>query len=404
MIRPGWLPFDFQPNRVLLLFLLLLLSLNYLGVVGPSAKFRNRLHKPDFIKYLVLYIVFVCIAMLINRNVLTIKRIIAVPLEPFTFLLLYEASRIFITEKLLKKILYAILIMASFNAVIAFYQVAIDPYFLRTGTPRIAFGGIYRAYGVFPTEYVLGGFQLISLFTAFVFIKRKMLRYLLISLISASIFVTFHRLDLLILVVGVLIYLSKYSKKKTSVPVLAALFLVAVAIIPSYMVMKSITGGSQFVSERLGDDTVTGRFQQFALVIKAMPGHPLGVGSYDNPAYQKLMISHGMTKSILRPDGRQEAVALGVHNGFLGAGIQYGIAAMIVFFILLWKMFRYFYKRASRSNPLTVIPLFSVAIWILSNISNGIIVFSSYNILVVALLCGAFVGMYEKGLINREET
>ena len=395
---PG-LPFDLQPNRLLFFFLMAYFSFNILGT--NKIKAYGRQNKPDFLPYLIAYVVFVFIAMAVNYNTLTFKRLIAIPLEPLTYLLLLLFIRDIITEKLLKSFLYAIIIMAVVNALVALYQITVDIFFLRTGIPRIAFSGIYRSYGVFPTEYILGSLQVITIFIVATLVKKNVIKYSVISLLAVSLVTTFHRLDLLIAMVCGLIYVSKYAKKRMSGPILMVLALGVSSTIPAYVVYKSIAGESKLVSERLSDDTVSGRFQQFAIVIKNIPRHPLGLGSYDHPIYQKLMIENNMTKSVIMPDGKQQAVGLGVHNGFLGAGIQYGILAMFAFTMLLWKMFNYFRKRASREFSLTIIPLFAVGVWVLSNLSNGVIVFSSYNVMLIALLVGAFVGLFEKGIYQK---
>ncbi|VAW65749.1 hypothetical protein MNBD_GAMMA09-3279 [hydrothermal vent metagenome] len=395
IIKVPGLPFDFQPNRTLFLFLLAYFAF---GLVGANkTRSYNIQHKADFTPYLIAYIIFVIIAMLLNMNTLTIKRLVAIPLEPLTFLLLFLYVKDIVTEKLLRTLLYAIVIMSVVNAFIALYQITIDVFFLRIGAPRVAFGGIYRSYGVFPTEYILGGLQVISVFIVATLLKKNSIKYPVIILLVMSLITTFHRLDLLIVMVCGLVYVSKYAKKKMSGPILMILSLGVASTVPAYIVYKSVAGESQFVSDRLSDDTVSGRFQQYAIVIKNMPKHLLGLGSYEHPAYQKLMIDNNMTKSVMQPDGTKRAIGLGVHNGFLGVGIQYGVMAMLAFSLLLWKMFHYFLKRATRDNPLSIIPLFAVAVWVLSNLSNGVIVFSSYNVMLIALITGAFVGLFEQG-------
>lgn len=400
IIKLSWLPFDFQPNRILFLFLLSYFALNMTSV-GQTRAYRKQ-NKPDFIPYLVAYVVLVIIAMLVNTNTLPLKRLVAIPLESLTFLLLLLFIRDIITEKLMRSFLYAIVLMAVINAVIALYQIGFDIFFLRTGPPRQAFAGLYRSYGVFPTEYILGGLQVITIFIVATFFKKNSFKYPVIILLIVSIITTFHRLDLLITMICGLVYVSKYAKKRLSGPLLMVLSLGTAATIPAYIVYKSMGGESKFVSERLADDTVTGRFKQFIIVLKNMPRHPLGLGSYDHPAYQNLMIKNHMTKSVALPDGTRHAVGLGVHNGFLGAGIQYGILAMIIFSVLLWKMFHYFRKRATRDYPISIIPLFAVAVWVLSNVSNGVIVFSSYNVMLIALIGGAFIGMFEQGIYTSD--
>lgn len=402
IIKISWLPFDLQPNRLLFLFLLAYFALNIVG--SSTTKNYKSQNKPDFLPYLIAYVVFVFIAMGLNSGTLTVKRLVAIPLEPLTYLLLFLFVREIITEKLLKSFLYAIVIMSVVNALIALYQITVDIYFLRTGMPRIAFSGVYRSYGVFPTEYILGSLQVISIFIVATLFKKNSIKYPIIILIVISIVTTFHRLDLLIAMICGLIYVSKYAKKRMSGPIIIILALVVGSTIPAYIVYKSISGESKLVSERLSDDTISGRFKQFEIVIKNLPRHPLGLGSYDHPVYQKLMIENNMTKSVLMPNGKKQAVGLGVHNGFLGVGIQYGILAMFAFTMLLWKMFNYFYKRANRGFSLTIIPLFSVGVWVLSNLSNGVIVFSSYNVMLIALLAGAFVGLFERGAFKENNT
>ncbi len=396
VFSPKWLPFDFQPNRILLLILICVFFINtlkssrfYFKKIGDKVGSGHNI-------YLVIFILSVVVSMIINRDVLDIKRIIAIPLEPITFLLLYQVSRRFVDEVILNKIIHSIIIMASINALVSIVQVFLDPYFMRTGIPRIAYGNVFRAFGFFPSEYVLGGFQLIALFSTFSVINKAVIKYSVIALLIVSIVLTFHRLDLLIMIAGVLFYVMRFLKLGKAVPIVAVLLLFFIAVIPGYLVMKSMTGESALVQERLADDTISGRLKQFSVVISELPKYPLGLGSYDNPIYQKLMIENKMTKSVVDSYGVQRPVGLGVHNGFLGAGIQYGVIGMLVFTIYLWKLLIYFYKRTSKSNPVTLIPFFSVFIWLLSNVSNGIISFFSYNVLITALICGSFVGIYEK--------
>jgi len=401
VIRPTFLPFDFQPNRILLIFLVGILLFKSIIVKRNLSPIQRQ--STPFVVYLILFIVLIAIAMGVNANVLGLKRIFAIPLEPITFLLLFIVARILITENILRAVLYAILIMSTVSALIAIYQVIADPMFLRTGTPRLAFGNIYRAFGVFPTEYIFGSFQLIAIFVALAVISNQLIRNITIAILSVSVFITFHRLDLIILTVLAFLYMTKFSRKKVGVPMIILLGLVAVSILPAYSIFKSFEGESQLVAERLSADTVSGRFEQYWVVINALPKHPLGLGSYEHPEYQSLMIKHKMTQSIKKPDGTNQVEGLGVHNGFLGVGIKYGFLAMIIFILFFWKMFQYFYRRANRFEPLTYVPMFAVIIWIMSNISNGIINFSSYNILIVGLLAGAFVGLYEKGLLNKKD-
>lgn len=393
---PG-IPFDFSPNRILLLILVPVL-LKYILNPLPRTNY-HVIHRPKFVPYLIAYILLVVVAMAVNRNVIPVKQLMAIPLEPVTFLVLFLAMKEIITTKMLDAVLKGIVYIAVINALVALYQVMVDPTFLLAGELRRAFGNTYRSYGLFPTEYILGSFQIMAVFVTLAVYRGKKIVLPLVALLVLSIFTTFHRLDMIVLIIVSIIYLRRYSQRRYGLPALLFIFFTAMAIIPAYKIFTSVGGESQIVKERLSADTVSGRFEQYKVIIKNLHHYPLGLGNYDTPAYQKLMITNRMTKSVIMPNGQQKVVGIGVHNGFLGVGIQYGILAMIAFTIMLFKMLAYFYKRADRRQPLTLIPFFSVLIWIMANSSNGIIVFRSYNVMIVALICGAFVGMYQKGLI-----
>ncbi len=398
-IRPAWLPFDFQPNRLLFLYLLVLLPVLQLSAKGGISLQSGEKKSPSFEKYIGIFVLLVVVAVVLNRHVLDIKRVVAIPLEPITFLLLYVIFKKIVTENILWTVLHVLVFMAFVNGVIALLQL-VDPLFLRTGILRSAYGGLYRSYGVFSSEYILGSFQIVALFITLTAIKSKYIKNLIVSILVMSIVVTFHRMDLIILMFCGLFYLYRFVSRRAGNLGLIGMIFVSVVVFPAYSIFQSVGGESQLVNERLSKNTISGRLDQFDIVIKAMPRHPLGLGSEENPVYQELMIKHGHTKSELRPDGRYYDVGLPVHNGFLSVGIMYGIIAMVVFVILLFKMVRYFYSHANKQHAITVIPLISLLVWALANLSNGLVVFRAYNVLTVAVLIGLFTGAYIKGILG----
>jgi len=394
---PG-LPFKFHSSRILFLYLFCLLPfVSQKKGGGDNGVVRDK-RKVPFEKYIVIFIGLVIFALVLNRDALDMKRILAIPLECITFFLLYLIFKKIITEKILFVIFQVIIFMAVINALIAVIQL-VDPFFLRTGLPRIAFGSLYRSFGAFSSEYIFGGFQTIALFVVVSYMKKSWAKMSFILLMCFSIFITFHRMGLIILMVCTFLYIYKFTKKGIGVPHVLVILFLTISIYPAYTIFSSF-GESQLVKERLLNDTVSGRFAQFGLVIREMAHYPLGLGSEDNVIYQKIMIKHGHTKSEIGKDGKYHDVGLPVHNGFLSVGIMYGISAMFIFTLLLSSMWKYFYKRASKENIITVIPVISVMVWGLANLSNGIIVFRAYNVLIIAMLVGAFVGAYKKGIIK----
>ncbi len=390
-------PFDLQPNRMLLLFLMIALPYVYQSNIGYLAAVANERRAPSYETYLVILLGLVVLAMVLNWNMLPPKKLVAIPLEILTFLLLYHFSKRIITIRLLNAILTTLVIMAIGNAVIAFIQI-VDPLFLRTAPLRHAFGDLSRAFGAFSSEYVLGAFQIVAIFVLVTHFKKSKIKFLFIPLIVGSIVLTFHRLDLIILLLCGILFFSKYASKNVSLIGNFALVVALLAAVPAYVVL---TGGqSQFVDERLSENTLTGRFTQFGVVISLLPKHPLGLGSDANPIYQNTMIDAGIYRATTLPTGQRLKAAMPVHNGYLGIGMKYGIAAMIVFTMMMWKMAYYFYSRSRKDPPITIIPFFAVIVWAMSNVSNGIIEFRSYNVMALAMIIGAFAGAYRKGLLE----
>lgn len=389
--------FDLQPNRLLLLFLCAALPYVYSKKIGYSAPVAGERSSPSYEIYLAILVGLIIVAMAVNWNALPPKKLVAIPLEPITLLLLYHFVKRIVTPKFLNAVLTAIIVMAIGNALIAFAQV-IDPLFLRTGPLRIAFGNLWRAYGAFSSEYILGAFQIVGLFTLITHVKKNSLKMIFVPLIIGSVVLTFHRLDLIILLICGVLYFSKFASKQVSLAGNFVLVIILLAAVPAYTVL---TGGqSQLVDERLTEDTITGRIQQFKLAVTLLPKHPLGFGSESHPEYQEAMISAGHFMGMIDARGRYQKVGLVVHNGYLGVGIKYGIVAMIVFTLIIWKMGRYFYTHSRKTEPITIIPFIAVLVWGLSNLTNGIIEFRTYNVMIVALIAGLFSGAYGKGLLG----
>jgi len=135
----GFLPFDINPDRLLLLFSGVMLSMHYLG----GAR-RNRVRAPGFEKYMFIYILLVLLAVLINRNYLPAKWLIAIPLEPLVFVALYFTIKVHTTRPMLEVLLKGVVVFAVINSVVAIVQLFVDPGFIRIEEARRAFGSYYR--------------------------------------------------------------------------------------------------------------------------------------------------------------------------------------------------------------------------------------------------------------------
>lgn len=398
---PG-LNFDLQPNRVLFLFLLAyILSGAALGrsyAYAPTTVVR----RPFFEKYFYIYLIIVTIAIALNFSALSPRSIIATPLEIVTFITVYTAAKRYATALVLESILKAVVLLAVFSAFIAIMQFAVDPLFMRTGEAKAAFGDTLRAFGIFQFDGELGAFQIFSLVVVLTRYSG-VLRFVLVLLLVLSVFVTFHRLSYVTLFSCMLIYMVFFSKQKARA---VLVLLIPIVLVLSYDVYKSTHGGAAGIEQRITSDTVSGRIEQYRVTLDAIQKNPLGVGGYENPIYVNLMKAHGMVKWV--PDGPNHShpEALEVHNGYLDVGIKYGMLGVFAFVALMVSMARYFWKRVSSQHRYSILPVFAALIWMMSNTTQTNSNFRAHYVMLLALICGAFVARYrsENGKNDKNPT
>jgi hypothetical protein len=389
------LPFELQTNRIFFLLIATYLVSAWLLKKKPTSGFAER--RPEFEKYLYIYLVLVIIALLINYSKVNPKSIIATPLEVVTFIVVYIAAKRYATESILEAILKGVVILAVALALVAIVQFAFVPQLLRTGSVidiRQAFGNYLRSTGIFQSEYDLGYFQNLALMIVLMRYRGMLRLYVLVPLLILSVLLTFHRANYIITFFCLTSYFAYFSKRKANPIALVVMLAIPFTLVFSYEVYRSIGGHSELVKERLEADTVTGRLMQYEVVANSMWDHPLGMGGYENPAYFDLMNKYGMMQWVPDGKGGTRPQPLAVHNGYLATGIQYGVLAVPVFVMLLISMFRYFRKKVSTEYRYSLVPLYAVIIYALSNMSNSITIFRAYFVILLALLSGAFVAVY----------
>lgn len=398
-IQASGMPFDLSANRLLLLmFILVFMRL----LMSGGFRSGDARHRAGFERYLFIFLLLMVFSVAVNFGQLPFKQVVAIPLEFLTFLFMYLIVSREVTAASFRVIIKAIIIMAVINALLAINQLVGYQELLATGRFQSAFGGVSRSMGLLPEENVMGSFQLVAMFLCLGFYRGKRIIYFVVPLLVISVILTFHRLDNLTMIITSLIYLKYYSVKRKSIGFFAVAALFVVSVIPAYLVFQSGGGSSELVEQRLLSSGIEGRFAQYKVAIGEMPKHPFGLASYLNEKYVALMTRYGMTISIMHPDGTHEIRPLGIHNGYLAIGVLYGIPGLIVFIIILVKMFNYFRYRVSRSEPVTLAPVFAIFIWAMVNISDPMNSFSAYSILVIGLLAGTFVGAYRKNILLME--
>lgn len=394
---PG-LPFDLQPNRILLLF-----SILYLFWGQVSGRKAHPGPWPPFEKYILFYFVMVLVALLVNRDFVPLKSVIAVPIEIFNFLVVYTLAKRNMTEKTFEAILKAVVLLAVIGALIAIVQISVDSTFMRMGDLRRAFGDKLRSTGIFRSEYDFGYFQILALMVVLIRYQGRAIRFVVGPLLVLSVLLTFHRLDYIILFACYVSYRAFFSKRKLGAPVIAMAVVVPVILVLTLNIYQSMGGRSAVLEERLKQDTVTGRFVQYRVVWDSILKYPLGLGSYDHPDYVKLMSRHDMIEWITEPSGKSTPRPLTVHNGYLAVGIQYGFLGMVAFSALVLSMLLYFRKLISPDLLYSPVAFYAVLIYALSNVSNSVSIFRAYFVVFLAILCGSLVALHRAELARRRE-
>jgi len=387
MIKVPGLGFDLHPNRIMLVLLV-----PYLLFL--SNRNTTNIKRPPFEKYILIYLIVVFSSLAYNFDVIHKQNLAAVPLEIFMFLIFYLAAKRCATASFFDGLIKAVLMMGIASACISFVQVLGDGSFLKTCNPRMAFGHVVRSSGIFQSEYELGYFQILAVIITVYKLKNSFWKLPLIGLFIGSLLTTFHRLDVLILITCFFTYTWFFSKSSQKTATYLACFFVAFIAFSTYKMVESDISNTEFVKGRLKEDTVSGRIDQYKLILTSISKFFwVGMGDYTNKEYFEFMADAGMVYTVDAGTDAWHQVPYAVHNGYLEVCALYGVFAMIAFIALLTSMYRY-YKKMLFSEALNArLPFFTLLVWMLANISNGVSQFGLYYVLLLGLISGSVVSM-----------
>ena len=392
---PG-LPFDLGPNRLVLFVLsLVLVGSIVAGISKPRVKNGERI--PLFLILLYIFGIIISASAVYNykRGRIQGNTLILIPSDVVLFILMYHVMKLKTTPSVLEALLKAIMMLSLFMSALGVYQFLFDSSFLKVCAPRHAFARFIRSTGVLGSEYELGFFLNFAIIVCLTRYWGKPMLFMTLPVLITGLFTTFHRLNWVIFIVCLLCYVF-IKKGIKGVGIWAFVFVMLAGLISMgyftngdwYKTLADSKNVQAFSKQRLLEDTVSGRLHQFAITADGISFRGLGLGSYENKAYYNLMAKHGFIKTDGEP--------LIVHNGYLGVGIKHGGLAMAVFCAFICSMLIYFKKRICLEKPLTVCPFFIALIWIIANMSQEITLFGLYFVLLVAIICGSFVSLYDQ--------
>ena len=379
---PGFSFFELQPER-LLFFMLSFFIARKMWSSGGRLELSVNKKVPWFIVVIFVYVIWLILSQIVNISDVGVVDVLKNSLDAIAFLVILIAIGLMADKPSYDLIGKSIIIGAVFSSLVSFLQIAVDPYFLRIGDDRLAFGSILRANGIFATEYFNSYYLIIAITWVLISLKNKTLKISLILLFSLGVLSSFQRMSWLILVL-VLVTYSVYIKRiAIEKLLLGGLAFLALFLSLSIFFYQDIMN-STLVKERLSE-RVDGREGYYAMVIDNISKRPVfGYGDLQNEVYYTNMLR--ITGNRKRATGEEGDL----HSGYFSSLFLYGIPAL-VFFIVFVLLSVLYYSRAFNHNMYFVIPFLVSILYLVGNLTNTFL-FLKYISLLYALHIGIGIG------------
>ena len=280
----------------------------------------------------------------------------------------------------------SIIIGAIISSIVSLIQFSIDPYFLRIGDDRLAFGDVIRSNGIFDNEYFNSYYLIIAISWVLITLKKDYLKILLVGLFTLGVISSFQRMSWIILAVVFFIYLAFIRKLAVEKLVVYGLSGLALVLSISIFYYQDIMRSS-LVQDRLMD-TIEGRAGYYNLVLENIDEKPIfGFGDLQNENYYTHMLR------ITGSRERASAEAGDLHSGYFSVLYLYGIPAVVSFLLFVILAVIYF-TRQYKIDLFFAIPLLVSVIYMISNLTNTFL-FLKYLAILYSIHIGIALGMKE---------
>ena len=380
---PGFSLFEIQPERFL--FFLLSFFIIKKSLLSTEKLKQNENKKfPWFMVALFAYVIFLIISVLVNISEIGIGDALKNILDSAAFWVLIISIRLMADQPSYDLIGKSIIIGAVASSIVSLLQLSIDPYFLRIGEDRLAFGNVLRSNGIFTTEYYNSYFLIIAIAWTLITIKNNLFKFLLVVLFSLGVISSFQRMSWIILVLVLAIYLVFIKKIAFQKVLLGGLTGLALLLSVSIFYYQDIMQSS-LVKERLSEKPDS-RQGYYTMVLDNIGKKPVfGYGGLKNEVYYV---------NLLRITGdrdRATATTGDLHSGYFSALFLYGIPAFVCFtlFVLLAVMY---YAWALKDNLYFVVPFLVSILYLIGNLSNTFL-FLKYIAILYAIHIGIGMGI-----------
>jgi hypothetical protein len=346
---------------------------------------------PWFMVLLYTLLVLLTLSVVANISHIGVPDALKIILDTLAFVVILVALKLIADRPTYDVIGKSIIICAVITSMISLIQLSIDPYFLRIGDARLAFGTTLRSNGIFSTEYYNSYYLITAITWTFVKVKNNLSKIGLIGLFSLGILSTFQRMSWIILTLVIVIYLVFIHKVAIEKLLLAGLTCLAILLSLSIFYYQDIMNSS-LVKERL-TESVDSREGYYSMVLDNIGDKPLfGYGDLKNEVYYVNLLR------ITRDRDRATATTGDLHSGYFSALFLYGIPAFICFtlFVLLAV---FYYSRLFNDNLYFVIPFLVSILYVIGNLTNTFL-FLKYISVLYAIHIGIGMGFKKIGEQN----
>ncbi|WP_289038233.1 O-antigen ligase family protein [uncultured Zobellia sp.] len=380
---PGFSFFEIQPIRLIYLWLLFFIVRTTLF---SKEKFKSisLVAMPLFMIPLVAYIVLLTISIGVNMNDDTASDGLKTVLESFAFVIILFGLKLMADKPTYNLIGKSIVIGAIVTSLVAIVQLVAEPYFMRIGDNRIAFGSVIRSNGIFSTEYFHSYFLIIAITWVLTTVKNNFLKVFLVVLFSLGVITSFMRMSWIILFLVLVTYLVFIQKVALERILFVGLSGVAVLLSIAIFYYQDIANSS-VVKDRLSD-SVGGRKGYYTMVLDNIHKEPwLGYGNLQNEVYYVNLLR------ITKNRDRATAEEGDLHSGYFSSLFLYGIPACACFILFVFLSVFYYYKYLS-SNLYFILPFLAGMIYMIGNLTNTFL-FLKYTSVLYAVHIGMGMGI-----------
>ena len=375
------LPFDFQPNRIILILFSCYLVLIF---IQESTHGKDKIVFLRYEQYLYLYILFsIVLTYFHSREIVILKDFIVINTAILTFVVIYLVLKRTADRGMIKAFCKAFLILCSISSIIGILQFLIDPNIFRLGSHRGAFSVFLRSNGVFHAEYMQSYYLISGIIITLFLVLSKKLKYFLVTLFFTGIILTFHRMSWITAIILITLYFIKCKKINMWKMVTAGAIAGCLIFLLSFLYSPEINEfkNSALFRDRLLSNTITIRMNINNIVLKNInKSWLIGFGDRKSEMYYYGMLAAGASKSFAKGERG------GIHNGFLEVMFFRGIIVFILYCMFFIFVIDYFWLLARTKNIIFYIPLFETLKFILANMTNSFSLASNLGLLLAIFL------------------